>query len=65
MEILCRYESGERTFHGLQIEADENGTDPEFRGANLSGADFEGAGAFGYAYANGEYPGDETGRPQR
>lgn len=42
-EILLRYESGERTFRDLQIEAIEPGTDPEFRGANLRGADFTGS----------------------
>ena len=39
-EILRRYEAGERDFRGLQIESDAQPSDPEFRGANLEGADF-------------------------
>jgi uncharacterized protein YjbI with pentapeptide repeats len=39
-EILGRYDAGERDFSNLQIESDADSSDPEFRGANLEGADF-------------------------
>jgi uncharacterized protein YjbI with pentapeptide repeats len=39
-DILRRYQSGERDFRGLEIEVPSGKADPEFRGANLEGADF-------------------------
>jgi len=42
-EILGRYETGERDFRGIEIEATRGTSDPEFRRANLTGADFTGA----------------------
>jgi uncharacterized protein YjbI with pentapeptide repeats len=39
-EILRRYNAGERDFSNLQIESSADSSDPEFRGANLEGADF-------------------------
>jgi uncharacterized protein YjbI with pentapeptide repeats len=42
-EILSRYEAGERDFRGIEIEATRGTSDPEFRRAYLTGADFTGA----------------------
>lgn len=40
IEILRRYTAGERFFCGNTIASSPGSTDPGFRGANLSGADF-------------------------
>ena len=40
VEILRRYNAGERDFRGLQIESEGDPSDSEFRDAILEGADF-------------------------
>ena len=39
-EIIRRYDAGERDFRGLEIGSEASSSDPEFRSADLEGADF-------------------------
>jgi Pentapeptide repeats (9 copies) len=39
-EIIRRYEAGERNFRGIMIGPSSDAADPQFRRANLAGADF-------------------------